>query len=74
MEAGRIVAIGAAGRVGQFALCGVDVIAVADDAAARSAWAALDETVGLAILDVGAAAAIPRDGRGRSRILVAVLP
>lgn len=51
----RVAAIGEEQRVRGFALAGVDVMPVADEAAARAAWETLDADVGLVILTSAAA-------------------
>jgi vacuolar-type H+-ATPase subunit F/Vma7 len=52
-----VTAIGEERRVRGFALAGVGVVAVADEAGARAAWEALDADSGLVILT-------PRAARG----------
>jgi len=70
----RVAAIGEQQRVGGFALAGVDVAAVADEAAARAAWEALDADVGLVILTPAAARGLRDELASAPRQLWVELP
>jgi vacuolar-type H+-ATPase subunit F/Vma7 len=69
-----IVAIGEEQRIGGFALAGVSVMAAADEAAARTAWEALDAEVGLVILTPAAAQGLRRELTSAPRRLWVELP
>jgi vacuolar-type H+-ATPase subunit F/Vma7 len=57
----QIVAIGGEGGLRGFAFAGVQVVSADDPEAARTAWRALSEDVGLVILTRAAYAAIPAE-------------
>ena len=71
----EIVAIGERERLCGFALAGVDVVAAADPADARAAWAALSADVALVILTPAVHAALEGDELAqRGQRLWVVLP
>jgi vacuolar-type H+-ATPase subunit F/Vma7 len=70
----RIAAIGEEQRVRGFALAGVVVAAVADETAARNAWEALDDDVGLVILTPTAARGLRQELARAPRRLFVELP
>ncbi len=69
-----VVAIGEEQRVRGFALAGVGVVAAADETAARAAWEALDDDVGLVILTPAAAHGLREDLASAPRRLWVELP
>jgi vacuolar-type H+-ATPase subunit F/Vma7 len=70
----RVAAIGEERRVRGFALAGVSVVAVADEAAARDAWEALDADISLVILTPTAAHGLRRALTTDARRLWVELP
>lgn len=69
----RVAALGASAEIAGYSLAGV-LLYPADDAdAARSAWAALPQDIGLVILTAAANAALGESARHTGR-LVAVMP
>lgn len=72
---GHVAVIGEPVRVRGYALAGADVHECPDEAAVRSAWAALPDDVVVVILSPAAAAAIDLTGRpAAARPLTVVLP
>jgi len=69
----RIAALGALEEVQGFALAGADVIAVADDDAARRAWDTLDDEVAVLILTPAAERALHARLDERPALLPVVL-
>ena len=70
----RVAAIGEEWRIRGFAMAGVGVVAVADEAAARAAWEALEADVGLVILTPAAAQGLRRELTVATRRLWVELP
>ncbi len=69
-----VVAIGEEQRVRGFALAGVGVVPAADETAARGAWAALADDVGLVILTPAAAHGLRDELADATRRLWVELP
>jgi len=70
----RVAAIGEEWRIRGFALAGVDLVAVADETAARAAWEALEADVGLVILTPAAAQGLRHELTAAARRLWVELP
>ena len=58
---GSVVAVGGANEIAGFALAGVELRPVADDEAARRAWASLAADVSLVIVTASVARALDTD-------------
>lgn len=71
---GSVIALGESHELDGFALVGADVVHVDDPTLVRTAWAELDDDVGLVVLTGAAAEALGDLLDERPEVLKAVMP